>query len=231
MRIIQFTQSGSDRIWVGEVHTDGEHIILIDAPSEGVYALAQLAISQQIALQTLIEARRSTTLINYNEIIQAKRLLLPIIHPDSSHCRVTGTGLTHLGSAQTRAQMHEKQEQQTDSMKMFQLGIAGGKVGSGEIGTQPEWFYKGDGSILVAPQQNFMVPDFAQDAGEEPELVGIYVNDAQGQPFRIGFALGNEFSDHVTERFNYLWSAHSKLRQAALVLNCYWEIYPIILKA
>jgi hypothetical protein len=37
-----------------------------------------------------------------------------------------------------------------------------------------------------------------------------------GRPVRLGFALGNEFSDHVTERGNYLWLAHSKLRQAAL---------------
>lgn len=215
MRIIQFTQTGSDRIWVGEVQTDGEYIVVIDAPAEGVYALVQQAIAEQITLKKLIESRRSITRINYSEIVQANQLLLPIIHPDSAHCWVTGTGLTHLGSAQTRAQMHEHQAQQTDSMKMFQLGVAGGKVEPGEIGSQPEWFYKGDGSILVAPQQNFMIPDFAQDAGEEPELVGIYVNDAQGQPFRIGFALGNEFSDHVTERFNYLWLAHSKLRQAS----------------
>ena len=32
----------------------------------------------------------------------------------------------------------------------------------------------------------------------------------------MGFALGNEFSDHVTERQNYLWLAHSKLRPASL---------------
>ena len=35
-------------------------------------------------------------------------------------------------------------------------------------------------------------------------------------PVRIGFALGNEFSDHVTERQNYLLLAHSKLRPASL---------------
>ena len=35
-------------------------------------------------------------------------------------------------------------------------------------------------------------------------------------PFRLGVCLANEFSDHVTERHNYLWLAHSKLRQAAL---------------
>ena len=33
---------------------------------------------------------------------------------------------------------------------------------------------------------------------------------------RLGFALGNEFSDHRVEQANYLWLAHSKLRQAAL---------------
>ena len=37
-----------------------------------------------------------------------------------------------------------------------------------------------------------------------------------GAPVRIGFALGNEFSDHVTERQNYLLLAHSKLRPASL---------------
>ena len=35
-------------------------------------------------------------------------------------------------------------------------------------------------------------------------------------PRRLGFALANEFSDHITERHNYLWLAHSKLRPAAL---------------
>jgi hypothetical protein len=38
---------------------------------------------------------------------------------------------------------------------------------------------------------------------------------ADGQPFRVGFALANEFSDHVMERVNYLYLAHSKLRPAS----------------
>ena len=56
----------------------------------------------------------------------------------------------------------------------------------------------------------------ALDAGEEPEIAGIYLIDTDGTPVRLGFALANEFSDHVTERGNYLWLAHSKLRNAAL---------------
>ncbi len=39
--------------------------------------------------------------------------------------------------------------------------------------------------------------------------------DAEGAPVRVGFALGNEFSDHVTERQNYLYLAHSKLRPSS----------------
>ena len=104
----------------------------------------------------------------------------------------------------------------TDSMKMFLMGVDGGKPADGAAGVQPEWFYKGDGSMLVAPGEPLLSPAFALDAGEEPEIAGVYLIDADGTPVRIGFALGNEFSDHVTERGNYLWLAHSKLRTAAL---------------
>jgi len=38
---------------------------------------------------------------------------------------------------------------------------------------------------------------------------------ADGTPFRVGFSLSNEFSDHVMERRNYLYLAHSKLRPSA----------------
>ena len=58
-------------------------------------------------------------------------------------------------------------------------------------------------------------PGFALDGGEEPELAGIYLIDADGTPARVGWALANEFSDHVTERINYLFLAHSKLREAS----------------
>ncbi len=104
----------------------------------------------------------------------------------------------------------------TDSMRMFRLGYEGGKPKKGQTGAQPEWFYKGDGSILAPPEGELASPTFALDGGEEPEIVGIYVIDNAGDPIRVGFALGNEFSDHVTERENYLWLAHSKLRPASL---------------
>jgi hypothetical protein len=124
-----------------------------------------------------------------------------------------------LGSAQARDAMHVKlagaTEELTDSMKMFKLGLEGGKPAQGEIGVQPEWFYKGDGSWLVRPGEALELPDYALDGGEEPELVGLYVIGDDGTVLRVGFALGNEYSDHVLERQNYLYLAHSKLRTSS----------------
>ena len=144
------------------------------------------------------------------------RLLPPILHPDPAHLHLTGTGLTHLGSASTRAAMHAgAREEETDSMRMFRMGVEGGKPAPGAVGVQPEWFYKGNGEALVAPNGTLERPSFAQDGGEEPEIAGIYVIDVDGRPCRVGFALANEFSDHVMEKRNYLYLAHSKLRQAS----------------
>ncbi|ROU04072.1 AraD1 family protein [Histidinibacterium lentulum] len=145
------------------------------------------------------------------------RLLPPLTHPDPAHLFVTGTGLTHLGSASTRAAMHATApEDETDSMKMFRMGLEGGKPSNGAAGVQPEWFYKGSGDALVAPGAALERPLFAEDGGEEPEIAGLYVIDSECRPFRVGFALGNEFSDHIMERRNYLYLAHSKLRQASV---------------
>src|SRR4029453_11220995 len=101
-------------------------------------------------------------------------------------------------------------------MRMFLLGLEGGKPSDGGIGVQPEWFYKGDGLSIVAPGAPIPSPEFALDGSEEPEIAGVYIIDGAGLPRRLGYCLANEFSDHVTERANYLWLAHSKLRPAAL---------------
>jgi len=176
--------------------------------------LADLAIQSEMGLAALAETRLGDSVG-----LASVRLLSPIDHPDAAHLFVSGTGLTHLGSAEGRDQMHRKAAENpdpTDSMKMFLMGVDGGKPATGESGVQPEWFYKGDGAILANPGEPLTMPGFALDGGEEPEIAGIYLIASDGTPVRLGFALGNEFSDHVTERGNYLWLAHSKLRPAAL---------------
>lgn len=188
--------------------------------ARSVYALALEAARGGIGLVTLIERKGLGETIDLDAAYRKGRVQSPITHPDPAHMHLTGTGLTHLGSASARDAMHKKlsdnaEETLTDSMKMFRMGLEGGKPAKGKQGVQPEWFYKGNGTMAVAPGAPLISPAFAEDAGEEPEIAGIYVIGDDGTPFRVGFALSNEFSDHVTERVNYLWLAHSKLRNAS----------------
>jgi hypothetical protein len=182
------------------------------------YELAQAALAAGTSLAAAAGARLGPETIDLAAALTQGRLLPPIDHPDPAHLLLSGTGLTHLGSAESRDKMHKAAASgtETDSMRMFRMGLEGGKPPGLAVGVQPEWFYKGDGQQLVAPGAPLEMPDFAADGGEEPEIAGIYLIDAQRRPVRLGFVLGNEFSDHVTERGNYLWLAHSKLRAAAL---------------
>ncbi len=184
-----------------------------------VRVLAGRAIAAGQSLAEAVEAAGRGAAVDLAAVAAEGRLLGPIDHDDPAHLILSGTGLTHLGSAKGRDKMHRAAAEaahQTDSMRMFLEGVEGGKPAAGTAGQQPEWFYKGDGSQLVGPGEPLSMPGFAKDGGEEPELAGIYLIGPDGTPHRIGIALANEFSDHVTERHNYLWLAHSKLRQAAL---------------
>ncbi|NJD11389.1 MAG: FAH family protein [Gemmatimonadetes bacterium] len=182
-----------------------------------VYELALAALERGVTLAEIVRARAVAEVVAFGAAVAEARLLPPIDHPDPAHLLVSGTGLTHLGSADARDRMHAvPTEALTDSMKMFRAGLAGGRPAPGEVGVQPEWFYKGDGTSVVAGEQPLVMPAFALDGGEEPEVAGLYVIASDGSPGRLGFALANEFSDHVLERQNYLLLAHSKLRCCGL---------------
>jgi hypothetical protein len=214
MRLVQFTTAGGGRA-VGRIDAGGKLERL--AGVETTYQLASRAIAEGKPLAALAGSAAAAGIEDYDAVVAERRLLCPIDHPDTAHLLVTGTGLTHLGSAATRDSMHQKVtgaavETLTDSMKMFRMGLEGGKPAAGKVGVQPEWFYKGDGGFLAAPEQPLVQPAFADDGGEEPEVVGVYLVGPDGTPWRVGYALANEFSDHVMERQNYLWLAHSKLR-------------------
>jgi hypothetical protein len=217
MNLIQYTDVQGARK-VGMVAPGGETVRAIIGVAS-VYELVQDAIKKKTNLEAVTISRLSFQSIDYGEIIAQKRLLPPLDHPDPARCLITGTGLSHLGSAAARDSMHAKiqkaESELTDSMKMFKWGIEGGKPPAGEIGVQPEWFYKGDGRCVVAPEHALELPPYANDGGDEVEVVGLYVIGPDGAVYRVGFALGNEYADHVMERKNYLYLAHSKLRQCA----------------
>ncbi|CAN5138717.1 GguC family protein [soil metagenome] len=187
--------------------------------ADTLLALAQSALAAGATLAEAAQAHPLGARIDIPNALAEGRVLAPVDHPDSAHLILTGTGLTHLGSAEGRDKMHKAAqagEQITDSMRMFLMGVEGGKPEGGAVGAQPEWFYKGDGSYVVGHGAPLTSPAFAKDGGEEPEIAGVYIIGPDGAPYRLGFCLANEFSDHVIERGNYLWLAHSKLRQAAL---------------
>jgi hypothetical protein len=186
-----------------------------------IYELAHIAIASGIKLSELARQRARHETLDYDSIYNGSsewRLLPAIDHPDEpARCLISGTGLTHLGSARGRQSMHATAvEELTDSMKMFRWGVEGGRPADGEIGIPPEWFHKGSGCSLRAHGEPLDIPSYAEDGGEEAEVAGVYLIASNGQPYRIGMAIGNEFSDHQFEKKNYLNLAGSKLRTCSL---------------
>jgi len=214
-RLVQLQQGSTRRVAL----VDEPHLKLL----AGVASVYQLAASaqQEKSFASDISERVVDGKLDYDQVYSGKsewKLLPPIDHSDEpSRCLVSGTGLTHLGSAKNRQAMHGANVAElNDSMKMFRWGIESGKPAPGTIGIAPEWFYKGNGSILRAHGQPLEVPAFGEDGGEEAEVAGIYFIGFDGLPRRIGMAVGNEFSDHKFERKNYLNLAGSKLRNCSL---------------
>ena len=216
MRLVQLQNGSFQRVaLVQEPHLQ----LLVNFDS--IYRLALKAITSTTRLSDIIQQSITDERLDYDAVYHSRspwRLLPPITHPDDpARCHVSGTGLTHLGSAKERNAMHAASEAElTDSMKMFRCGLEGGRPDPGEIGVPPEWFHKGNGTILRAHGEPLHLPAYADDGGEEAEIAGAYIVGADGQPYRIGMCVGNEFSDHRFEKKNYLNLAGSKIRTCAL---------------
>jgi hypothetical protein len=186
-----------------------------------IYDLAMSAANKDTSISKIIDTYLTGEVISYDQAIIDGLIVAPISHPDSHKQILSGTGLTHLGSAAPRSKMHSEnvneasKKQSTDTERMFQLGLEGGKGTLDQPGVAPEWFYKGTGESVNAPFSAITMPEFSLDAGEEAELAGIYIVNTKGKVFRVGYSLANEFSDHVTEKKNYLYLAHSKLRNCS----------------
>lgn len=215
LRLIQLNGKHGGRIGV----VTGNSIELLST-NRTIYGLAMLCLSRGMSITQCVTGQLSGETVDYEAAYQGTgewQVGLPIDHPDdSARVLVSGTGLTHMASVKNRDAMHSSAQNVTDSVKMYQLGLEGGRPAAGKIGTSPEWFYKGTGSVLKAHNQPLSIPWFAEDGGEEPEIAGIYLIDTAGNPRRIGFCQGNEFSDHLFEKRNYLYLASSKLRDCAI---------------
>src|ERR1700679_1812903 len=215
-RLIQIKKKGIRRVALVEE----PNVRLLDNCSS-IYELAHIAIAARMKLSEAARQRARLEAIAYDPIYNGSsewRLLPAIDHPEeSARCLISGTGLTHLGSARGRQSMHATAtEDLTDSMKMFRWGVEGGRPAEGNIGIAPEWFHKGSGYALRAHGEPLDIPAYAEDGGEEAEIAGVYLVARDGRPYRMGMAVGNEFSDHQFEKRNYLNLAGSKLRTCSL---------------
>src|SRR4051794_24702495 len=95
------------------------------------YDLFNAAFDSHRGVADLIEDALGDERLDYDPISlgQSDWKILPAIdHPEPARCVVTGTGLTHLGSAKSRSSMHEGGPKdsvpvESDSMKMFRWGV------------------------------------------------------------------------------------------------------------
>jgi hypothetical protein len=216
MRLVQLKKGPVRRVAIVEE----PHLRILDGCTS-VYELATCALRTGSRLSDAAQLRLTRERLDYDVVYGGTsewKILPPIDHPEEpARCMISGTGLTHLGSARDRQSMHAvATDEMTDSMKMFHWGREGGRPVPGQVGIPPEWFYKGTGTSLRAHGQPLEIPCYADDGGEEAEIAGIYLVGPDGTPHRVGMAGGNEFSDHRFEKKNYLNLAGSKLRTCAL---------------
>src|SRR4051812_15865704 len=99
-----------------------------------IYALAGMAIAEDVDLSEAARRKATTEQLDYEAIYAADcewKILPAIDHPEPARCLVSGAGLTHLGSARDRQEMHAPSAGDfvslTDSMKMFRRGLEGGR--------------------------------------------------------------------------------------------------------
>ncbi len=161
MRVVQFVIPGVGRR-VGFVEAD----VVVDVTSSdssltSVYDVFEASqLSGTSFDETLSDAAGGgSSRLSYTELLSSEvggdspYLIAPFDHPDKHRLLVSGTGLTHTGSMKSRDQMHSDDETPTevpatDSAKMFQMGIDGGKPAPGERGVSPE---KGTASLFEVP--------------------------------------------------------------------------------
>ena len=109
--------------YVGIVLKDSNRLLALKEPIT-LYALCQKAIAQNMGLQTLLEQMASNTSYPYDNFLKEYKILVPIFHPDPTHCIISGTGLTHHNSQILRGHMHEaKEEHLNDAQKVYLSGF------------------------------------------------------------------------------------------------------------
>jgi hypothetical protein len=118
-RLIQIKKGNVRRVAL----VDEPNIRLLDGCSS-MCELAHMAISGGMKLNDWAKQRARHETLPYEPVSRGEsdwKLLPAVDHPEGpARCLISGTGLTHLGSARNRQSMHATSDERlTDSMKMF----------------------------------------------------------------------------------------------------------------
>src|SRR5580658_3727413 len=107
LRLVQIQSGGNRRVAVVEE----PRLRLIDG-FDSIHDIANAAIDHGIGISALVGEHGGEQTLDYDEIYRGEsqwRLMVPLDHPDGpERTLVSGTGLTHLGSARDRQAMHKK---------------------------------------------------------------------------------------------------------------------------
>lgn len=175
-----------DRRYIGLLETDNDSQIHL-IETEYLYELILFCLNNRIPFIDYLKTRAKKKW-PFKALTHSVRFHVPLNPNNPLLSFVSGVGLTH------RRRLHAKKK------KIY----------------QPEWFYKGNGTILKSTNTVLEIPDFSRSASEEAELVMIYVVDNKQVPHCIGYALGNEFSDPKLAKENHLYFSQAKLRNCAV---------------
>ena len=125
-RVMQIKKGSVRRVGL----VDEPHVRLLDGCSS-FYELAQTAIDVPKKLSEVAQQRRQGDKLDCEPIYTGRSewQMLPATEPPPvSACGlISGTGLTHIGSARGRQSMHATVTEDLDSMKMFRWGVEGGR--------------------------------------------------------------------------------------------------------
>ena len=103
MRLVQFELTTGERR-VGLV--DGNLVHEVPG-ANSVRDLALAAIEAGVSLAQQVDQHGLGITNDYPALLAELRILPPLDHPDPAHMLISGTGLTHLGSASARDKMHQ----------------------------------------------------------------------------------------------------------------------------
>jgi hypothetical protein len=132
-----------------------------------VYSLALEAARSGVKLAELVEQIGLGRAVDLEAASRDGRLSLPISHPDPAHLHLTGTALPPVSAKRDTA------------------------------GPPPDWIYKGNGSIAVAPGAPLIASQMTGGVAEAPALASIYVVGDDGLPFRVGFSVANMVAERA----------------------------------